>query len=298
MRSSTPISPCTHRSSGVVTRMPPPATVSSVIAATMAAPPSQRSRMCPASSTVSSLPAWTSSVPSTVVCRCAATSASPWPVCSWSVACTRTRSRPATRSAFVCERPASMRSDTPRRSASPPTSCSMVSDRISRAKASSTGRKSMFETGSVTDGSTKAGSGSAGGKGAAGFATVSTGCAGIGVADRVASSMRTPPGPRGIGHECSIRGSIRGWRRICGRGSLLVVPAGPPPRSKDARLRHGEGSGTWRMRASASIARQSMSVMATAAARSTSAVSWSCSRSASTGRHRVADQRSASPPSV
>ena len=60
MRSSTPISPCTHRSSGVVTRMPPPATVSSVIAATMAAPPSHRSRMCPASSTVSSLATWTS----------------------------------------------------------------------------------------------------------------------------------------------------------------------------------------------------------------------------------------------
>ena len=166
-------------------------------------------------------------------------------------------------------------------------------------KASSTGRKSRFETGSVTAGGTKAGRGSAGGKGAAGFVTVVTGCAGIRVADGVTSSMRTPPGPRGIGHECSIRGSIRGWRRIYGRGSLLVVPAGPPPRSKDARLRHGEGSGTWRMRTSTSIARQSMSVMAAAAVESDRTMAaWSRSRSASTGRHRVADQRSASPPPV
>ena len=69
MRSSTPISPCIHRSSGVVTRTPPPATRSSVIAATMAVPPSQTSFMCPASSTMSSLPVWTSSLPSTVVCE-------------------------------------------------------------------------------------------------------------------------------------------------------------------------------------------------------------------------------------
>ena len=40
--------------------MPPPATVSSDIAAMMEAPPSQSSLMCPASSTVSSLAAWTS----------------------------------------------------------------------------------------------------------------------------------------------------------------------------------------------------------------------------------------------
>ena len=195
MRSSTPISPCIHRSSGVVTRMPPPAAVSPVIAATMAAPPSQRSRMCPASSTVSS-PAWTSSVPSTAVWRCAPCSASPWPVCSWSVPCTRTRSRPATRSAFVCERPASMRSDTPRRSASPPTSCSMVSDRSSRAKASSTGRKPRFETGSVTGtaGATAWGSGSGGGGSASEIVTVATGCAGVGVAQGWVSIMCVPPG--------------------------------------------------------------------------------------------------------
>ena len=193
MRSSTPISPCTHRSSGVVTRMPPPATVSSVIAATMAAPPSQSSRMCPASSTVSSLAAWTSRAPSTVVWRWAACSASAWPVCSWSVSCTRTRSRPATRSAFVCERPASMRSDSPRRSASPPASCSMLSARSSRAKASSTGGKSRFETGSVTAGETAWGSGACGGKGASVLVTVATGCARIGVADGLASIMCMPP---------------------------------------------------------------------------------------------------------
>ena len=200
MRSSTPISPCIHRSSGVVTRMPPPAAVSSVIAATMAAPPSQTSRMCPASSTVSSLPAWTSSVPSTVTWRCAACSASPWPVCSWSEPCTRTRSRPATRSEFACERPASMRSDSPRRSASLPTSCSIVSDRNSRAKASSTGRKSRFETGSVTGsvtgtaGLTAWGSGSGGGGSASELVTVATGCAGIGVAQGWVSIMCVPPG--------------------------------------------------------------------------------------------------------
>ena len=39
--------------------------------------------MCPASSTVSSLPAWTPRAPSTVVWRWAACSARPWPVCSW-----------------------------------------------------------------------------------------------------------------------------------------------------------------------------------------------------------------------
>ena len=112
----------------------------------MAVPPSQTSFMCPASSTMSSLPVWTSSLPSTVVSRWATCSASPWPVCSWSVPCTRTRSRPATRSAFSSERPASMRSDSPRRSASPPTSCSMVSDRISRAKGLGGGVKSAYGT--------------------------------------------------------------------------------------------------------------------------------------------------------
>ena len=63
----------------------------------------------------------------------------------------------------------------------------------------------------MTDGGTKAGSGSAGGKGAAGFVTVATGCAGIGVADGVASTMWTLRGRCGIGHAHSIRGWIRGW---------------------------------------------------------------------------------------
>ena len=195
MRSSTPISPCTHRSSGVVTRMPPPAAVSSVIAATMAAPPSQRSLMCPASSTVSSLPAWTSRTCRRRWCAGARPARRARGRCARGACpCTRTRSRPATRPAFVCERPASMRSDSPRRSASPPTSCSMVSDRSSRAKASSTGRKSRFETGSVTGtaGPTAWGSGAGGGKGASGLVTVATGCAGVGAADGVASVMCVP----------------------------------------------------------------------------------------------------------
>ena len=73
-------------------------------------------------------------------------------------------------------------------------------------KASSTGRKSRFETGSVTDGGTKTGRGSAGGKGAAGFVTVVTGCAGIRVADGVTSSMRTLRCRHASEHELRIRG--------------------------------------------------------------------------------------------
>ena len=70
----------------------------------------------------------------------------------------------------------------------------MVSERISRAKASSIGRKSRFETGSVTDGGTKTGSGgSAGGEIASGLVTVATGCAGIGVAQGWVSVMCVPP---------------------------------------------------------------------------------------------------------
>ena len=47
----------------------------------------------------------------------------------------------------------------------------------------------------MTDGGTKAGSGSAGGKGASGFVTVATGGAGIGVADGEASTTQTPEVP-------------------------------------------------------------------------------------------------------
>ena len=89
----------------------------------------------------------------------------------------------------------------------------MVSDRNSRAKASSTGRKSRFETGSVTDGGTKTGSGTAGGEGAPVFATVANGDTGIGVAHGEGSTMRTPRGLHGIGHGHSIRGGIRGGIR-------------------------------------------------------------------------------------
>ena len=241
MRSSTPISPCTHRSSGVVTRIPPPATVSSAIAATMAAPPSQSSRMCPASSTVSSLAAWTSSLPSTVVWRRAACSARAWPVCSRSVPCTRTRSRPATRSAFVCERPASMRSDSPRRSASPPTSCSMVSDRSSRAKASSTGGKSRFDTGSAAAGATAWGSGSGDGGSASVLVTVATGCAGIGVAEGVASIMCAPrrSGPR-------MAGLPRVTVREAGHRACAPAPRLRASRRRPSPRRPRSPTGRWR----------------------------------------------------
>ena len=46
------------------------------------------------------------------------------------------------------------------------------------------------------------------------------------------------------------------------------------PPSKDARLRHGEGGGTSRMRTSASIALQSMSTIAAAAAESDWTMAW------------------------
>ena len=72
------------------------------------------------------------------------------------------------------------------------------------------------------------GASGAGGKGASVLATVSTGSAGIGVADGVASSMRTFRGLQGIGYEHWI---------------LLIVPAAPP--SKRARLRHGNPSLTF-----------------------------------------------------
>ena len=87
-----------------------------------------------------------------------------------------------------------------RRSASPPTSCSMLSDRSSRAKASCTGRKSRFETGSVTGtvtGTARAtvwGSGSGGGGSASELVTVATGCAGVGVAQGWVSIMCVPAG--------------------------------------------------------------------------------------------------------
>ena len=53
------------------------------------------------------------------------------------------------------------------------------------------------------------------------------------------------------------------------------------------------------MRISVAIARQSTSIQAAAAVEfDQTMASWSRSRSASTGRHRVADQPNASPPPV
>ena len=148
----------------------------------------------------------------------------------------------------------------------------MVSARISRAKASSTGGKSRFETGSAIDGGGKTGSGSAGGEGAPGLVTVASGCAGLGVADGVGqpcglSEVHTESGMNmgfgaGFGGGAEITNDsrvndamgqqLRTWyglsvylpmaHRIvgtcAGRGPLLIVPAAPP--SKDPRLRHGE----------------------------------------------------------
>ena len=58
----------------------------------------------------------------------------------------------------------------------------------------STGGKSRFEAGSVTDGGTKTGGESAGGKGAEGFVALANGCARIGVAEGGASYTCVPPG--------------------------------------------------------------------------------------------------------
>ena len=117
----------------------------------------------------------------------------------------------------------------------------------------------------MTDGGTKTGSESPGGKGATGFVAVASGCAGIGVADGVASIMCLPQrsGPR------------------------MGRPAPP----------HGEGGASSRMGISASIARRSTSTIAASAVE----LDWTVARlsrqrSASTARHRVADQPNALAP--
>ena len=145
-------------------------------------------------------------------------------VSSWSVPCTRTRSRPATRSAFAFERPASMRSDSPRRSASPPTSCSMVSDRNSRAKASSTGRKSRFETGSVTDRGSNRDSGGGPKTNSSGLMSGTT--ASVDPSKGLSSVMFNSQELSGDG----IRGEARANPHVapnqgCGHGSADVPPA-------------------------------------------------------------------------
>ena len=110
-----------------------------------------------------------------------------------------------------------MRSDSPRRSASPPTSCSMLSARISRAKASSTGRKPRFETGSVTDGGSKTGSGAGPRASSSGLMSGTT--ASVGASKGFASVMLDSQESFGYG----IRGEVRASPQLspidgCGHG--------------------------------------------------------------------------------
>ena len=141
-----------------------------------------------------------------------------------------------------------MRSDTPRRSASPPTSCSMVSDRISRAKASSTGRKSRFETGSMTDGGSKRVGGIGPKIRSSGLMPGTT--AGVDASKGLSSIMLTSQELSGY----AIRGEVRTSRQLspihgCGHGSadvalatlarLVPVICAPSPRFRGG---HGHGS--------------------------------------------------------